>query len=321
MRVLRSYMILAVMAALVAGMVLTSCIYDYDTCNDVIKRRIMVVFDWDKAPAADPAGMAVYFFPIGPGAIWRFDIASNKGGFVSIPSGSYHMLVYNNDTYDILFRDESNYEDYDAYTAALGKVPHSLIPDSMGIDLDNMHPCPDMLWTAARSRVDVTADYVGYDNEVSDTEIVCCPDELCAIYNYEIRNVRHLDGVKFMVAVISGMSSSVHMATGLLGRDNVTLPVEAVAKNGDMITGRFYTFGRTVDVTAPNILDLYVGLGDGRRLCYRFDVTSQVLAASDPHNVNIVIDGLELPEIGSTQQGDLDVSVDGWTTIVVEYET
>ena len=56
-------MILAVMAALVAGMVLTSCIYDYDTCDDVVTRRIKVVFDWDKAPAADPAGMAVYFFP------------------------------------------------------------------------------------------------------------------------------------------------------------------------------------------------------------------------------------------------------------------
>ncbi len=321
MKVLKSYMMLIAIVVIIAVTSLTSCIYDYDHCDDAAMRRIKIVFDWDRAPSADPAGMAVYFFPIGEGAIWRFDIASNKGGFVSIPSGSYHMLVYNNDTYDILFRDESNYEDYDAYTAAFGELPRRLIPDSMDIDIDNMHPCPDMLWTVAQARVDIKTDRIEYGDTVSEEEILCHPDELCAIYNYEIRNVKRLYGVKYMVAIISGMSPSVHMATGILGRDDVVLPVEAVARDNNMIAGRFYTFGRTGDVMAPNILDLYVELGDGRKLRYRFDVTRQVLEARDPYNVSIVIDGLELPESSSNPQGPLDVSVDDWTTIVVEYET
>ncbi len=314
-------MILTAMAVIVAGMSFTSCIYDYDSCDDIVMRRIKIVFDWNKAPSAGPDGMAVLFFPIGKGRIWRFDIASNKEGYVSVPSGSYRMLVYNNDTDDILFRDENDYENYDAYADEFRVLPRQFADDSINIDVNNLHPCPEMLWTATQPRVDIGTDRIEYGDTVSDDEIVCHPDELCAIYNYEIRNVKHLEGIEYMVAVMSGMSPSVHMATGILGRDDVVLPVEVVISNGNMITGRFCTFGRTGDVKAPNILNLYVGLVDGRKFRYRFDVTRQVLAARDPHNVNVVIDNFDLPESDSDQQGPLDVSVDGWTTIVVEYET
>ena len=53
-------MILAVMAALVAGMVLTSCIYDYDTCDDVVTRRIKVEFDWDRAQLIRPEWPSIF---------------------------------------------------------------------------------------------------------------------------------------------------------------------------------------------------------------------------------------------------------------------
>ncbi len=54
-------------------------------------------------------------------------------------------------------------------------------------------------------------------------------------------------------------------------------------------------------------------------MCYEFDVTEQARTAPDPMNVEIIIDGLTLPEVENPKPGGtFDVSVDGWTTIIID---
>ena len=69
------------------------------------------------------------------------------------------------------------------------------------------------------------------------------------------------------------------------------------------------------------MLNLFVVLTDGRRFCYKFDVTTQVREASDPMNVEIVVRDLtiDVPDSGGTS--GFDVNVDGWITEIVNIKS
>lgn len=313
----------------IVGWLLTSCVYDYSDCYVEPHTRIRLVVDWRNAPNANPDGLAACFFPAdGTGEIWRFDIPSSLGGYISLPAGEYRMLLFNNDASNVFFKDVDSYNSYDAYTLPTDIPDISAYGDngSSGYDDDNKEPlleCPDMLWRAILTNVVVTDSGVSCDGTRSGFDITCYPDELCARYFCRIKNVSNLDYVKRMFVTLSGMSGSVIMATGNLSDDPSVIPVEAVRSGTDDVEGSSVTFGRCRDLSVDNILTFYVKMSDGTLHKYLFDVTDQVLEAPDRYNVYIEVSGIDLPEPAPShgEESTLDVEVVDWSTTYIQLES
>lgn len=306
-----------------AAVVQVSCVYDYSLCEQVSRVSLRLVVDWDKAPDASPAGVAACFFPVGDGEIWRFDIPSKYGGDISLPPGKYHLLLFNNDTSDVLFSNVDSYDSYDASTPQAAVPYMGSAHDGTIYTGEPLHDCPDMLWSAAITSVTVTGDTASDDGVELSQDIVCHPDELCARYHVTIDDVCNLGGVSHMYVLLSGMSGSVEMAMRDLSDTPVALPVDVSRKSGTSVAGDFLTFGRCDDLSVENILYFVVWLADGSCHSYDFNVTRQILDAPDPRDVHIRVTGVDLPvsEPSHGEESTLDVEVVDWSTTYIELET
>ena len=325
--------LLPIAVSLCLGTAVSSCIYEYEgDCIDQLP--FTIENDWQACPDASPEGIAYIFFPADGGEAWRFDFPGRTAGKVSIEVGKYKFLSYNDDTYNVLFHDEGGYESYEAYTAEkdlLGAIPQDERGSSLPRSADERTVgCPDMMWSGSYSDVTVTYDQLTYSDstatytsrlsESNPMQLVTKPRQIVATYSYDIINVKNLSGVKRMCAAMSGLAASLCVNNGLPSSQPVTLPVKAVKSGDSSISGKFFTFGLPRATRAPNLLYLFVWLTDGRRYVYEFDVTEQVVKASDHLNVHVVVDSLSLPEsIPDESVGTFDPSVDGWTHVVVNF--
>lgn len=310
-------------AVLLAAWLLSSCIYDYSDCDALQKTRIKLLVDWDMAPGASPAGLAACFFPIGEGEIWRFDLPSPNGGNISLPPGKYRMLLFNNDTSDVFFKDVDSYMDYDAYTLPVGDSNYADGNEAQLVDGEPVLDCPDMMWRAVLSDVEVSEHGVSYDNSTFADTVVCHPDELCAHYHFRINDITNLDDVRKMAVILSGMSGSVRIASMDLDSNPVVLPVDMRRAGADAVSGEFVTFGRCDDLSVNNMLTLSVRLSDGSRHKFVFDVTGQIFSAADPYDVYIEVSGVDLPDVipDKGDESTLDVEVVDWSTTYIELES
>lgn len=223
------------------------------------------------------------------------------------------MIAYNNDTEATQFRGWNNLSTHEAFTREgnvlepiLGSGAYSA-PRAEGSEDEPVVIEPDMVWSATRYEVTVTAD---------TRVIVLRPAPRVCTYTYEIRNVNNLRYVSQCCASLSGLSPTLLMADDIPGYTWATLPFEATMDGVSTISGRFLTFGYDPSEMRKNRLLLYVWLNDGQKLCYgtesaRFEVSEQIRRAPDRRNVHIIIDGLDLPTpTGDTH--DFDPWVDDW---------
>lgn len=309
----------------------TSCIYDGEGwCPDNLSFTINT--DWTDAPDASPEGMAYIFFPNDGSELWRFDFPGRTGGNVSMLRGCYRFLSYNDDTYNVLFRGEKNYDTYEAYTSdtdLLGGIPLAQWGEQRPFDPgESVTLSPDMMWGCAYCSFSLDYCGVRYNTSpVSPAEVnnVFSPQNILTVkqhpitayYTYRIENVENLAGVKSMSAALSGMAGSIFLASGRQGSYPSTISVKATICDSTTIAGNFYTFGIPQTPETDNILSLFVVIKDGRRFCYRFDVTDQIRSAPDPMNVNILLRGLTLELPDHDDGTGFEVNVDGWETIIV----
>lgn len=303
--------------------------------------KIRLVFDWRNAPEANPEGMCVYFYPInGRVGSWkRFDFQGSDGGEFDISVGRYRVLCYNNDTEAVTFGELNDFYTHLAFCreghlfeslygngASVSTQPRSVEDEPVVI-------CPDMFWGCSVAEIEITEKDIIYENpmnnqgrtaEAKERILTLFPHELVCTYTYEIRNVTGLARVTQMSASISGMSPSLLLGEEELGRTCVTLPLEAHSDKVSTITGKFYTFGHHEENMEPHRMYLYVWLDDGSKYYYgssheQFDVTTQVHEAPDKRHVHIIIDGLDLPEPITGEDG-FDASTDDWIEIEQEIE-
>lgn len=313
------------------GAALTSCIFeDEGYCPD--RLHFIIENDWRQCHDASPEGMAYIFFPEDGAEPWRFDFAGREAGKVTMALGKYSFLSYNDDTYNVLFRDEDRYDTYQAYTAEtdlLGSIPGpergESLPQTAG---ERAVRCPDMMWGCAYSAFSLQYDgvrFTPFPLPQSDTVMNYSPDfvltavqrPLTARYSFRIEDIENLSGVKSMSAALSGMAGAMQVATGIKGAYPSTLTFDASILDPTTAGGRFCTFGIPEAPTVDNILNLFVIIKDGRRFCYQFDVTDQVRQAPDPMNACLIVSGIVL-EIPDTDDGTgFDVAVDGWETVIV----
>lgn len=286
-------------------------------CPGEREGKVDVRFDWEKAPGADPEGMTVYFFPLSHGGrIWRFDIPGSKGGEVRLPSGEYQMLAYNNDLRSVRFADTSAFLDFrgDALKAGSGGF---LAP--VGV-----------LYGAECAYVEVTPCGVKYGGGSGDVKecpfgvVRCYPDSLTTVFNVRVRNVRGIERVRATQGYLDGVGSCVTLSDSRVGGipTAVTFPMHGSAAANEIsgVAGAFADTGYGGKFTVT----LVVTRTDGEKIAKQFDVTAQVLNSRPARNVNIVIDGLDIPEgevPGEPDIGGIQVGVDGWTTYEITLDT
>ena len=317
-------------------LILSSCRHK-DLCihhpHDTLVR---VVFDWKEAPEADPRGMCVFFYPVEGGQPRRYDFNNMQGGDITITVGKYHVLCYNNDTEGILFEGRDDFRSHYVYTRSgdifepvFGNGYRSNIKSTPNQDVVI---APDMMWGCIATDVEITDDGICYHclktrNQDDFTSVIdenhkitLYPIEHTSIYNYQIINVTNLKHVTQMCATISGMAGGLNLTTQELDAESVILPLESsFDRTAGIIYGSFITFGHHEENPDPHCMELFVWMADGQKLLYgsdneRFNVTDQIHNAPNKRRVNIVIDGLDLPQAIENGHG-FKPSVDDWDVV------
>ena len=316
---------------LILSLMLTSCIYDYDNCPSTL--MITIDNDWIDAPTATPGGMAYMFFTPEGGQPWRFDFPGTGGGRVSLPVGCYSVLSYNDDTYNIRFREDEGYSGYTAYTDesdhmasyAVGNMPAVKLPSFISTSGERVVLCPDMMWGCAYDKAMIEYGGITYSKDgvnsvhySRDHILTLEQKQLTARYSFIIDEVENLDGVKAMGIAFSGLAGAINLASEVKEDYPVTVRADAYKSGDSVIEGEFLTFGIPEEPEIDNSLTLLVLLTDNRKFSYTFDVTRQVRGAIDPLDVKVIIHGLKIEKSEHDESsGAFEVGVDGWISVTI----
>ncbi len=299
----------------------TSCEHK-DLCTDHTHTiSLNVIFDWQKAPDASPASMALYLYSEQGGEPLRYDFADRRGGVIRVPSGRYAALCLNSDNTDwAQFRGMSDIRTFEVFTREAQTLRgYSLatrsLPRVEGTENESIVATPGMTWSG---RLD------GIDLHYTDGEqsITLLPEEAVCHYTVDIINIINLKYFKGLT--LDGTLSS--MAQGYLPGLNratdtcVTLPFTAdVSDDKTSVHGEFLTFGDCPTTLTSHALTVYVILTDGTKWYCTFDVTDRIHSADDRRHVHILLDGLTLPK-PIVNGGGFQPSVDEWQSVDVDIE-
>lgn len=302
--------------------------------------KIIVKFDWSKAPEANPAGMCVYFYPEDGGEARRFDFSGRNGGEIEINVGNYRAIAYNNDTEAVRYANGA-FETHRLYTREGGILEPMEISGDFRPTLpeeaqdNNVVITPDQVWAASAEMIEITETETHYDHEIITGDmsgpslkvdntgevvvITFTPEDVMCHYSYEYLNVNHLSSGHKISAVLTGMSGIYYPGLWELHTNCVTLPLEATNNGNKHIEGQFLTFGHHLRNTQPHKMVLYVVSADaeGKPIARAFttDVTDQVHNAPNPRRVHIIInDTINLPVPIDGGSG-FKPTVDDWDVI------
>lgn len=287
--------------------------------------RLRVVYDWQNSPDASPAGMRVFFYPESdPGTYYYFDFSGTEGGYVEVPSGAYRVISYNNDTQTSQFGAINSFDAHHCFTRE-GNILEPIYGNGMGLpnrgdDAERVVICPDDLYLCQAMNVTV--------NETeADQVITLYPRDVLCHYTYEVRNVRNIEHIHQISGAISGMAPGLSLSDEILHTEPVTLPFAAstglnrARENGatGTVTGSFLTFGHHEDNAMPHRMSFYVVMKDGSKYQFtegdKLDVTDQVHSAPNRRRVHIIIDGLDIPDPISGDNGAFLPEIDNWGII------
>lgn len=305
---------------LIAATVASSCSHKDILCPGKEERRIHVLFEWDNAPDASPAGMTVYFYPRSQGGqIWRFDIVGRSGGEVAIPVGRYTMIAFNNDLAGIRF---SGLESASTPEAS-PKLNSSGVSGSTG-----------QLYSGAIMDLEVTICGVTYrrpDGTVKECGqglLRCSPTPLSSRYNVTVRNISGLQHVRSASAIITAPASGVNLSTAIFSSAKCSLGAQMNISSADSTLRCSATALQPALNLQDAVLTLQITRTDGKKLSKAFNVTDQILSSPDIRNINILIDSLNIPDgdVPSPPSGDgddvgIEVGVDGWSDIIIDIFT
>ena len=286
---------------------------------------LKVLFDWQKAPDAQPTGMTVLFYkpedssaePI------RYDLSGMLGGTVQLSPGLYQAIAYNYDTETILYRGQVQPDALEAYTRissleegtqlspTRAQMPRAVSTENEPIILE-----PDMLWGAVSEPLALT----GFEEEQST---VLQPVPRVRDITITIHNVPNLQYTGQFGGALSGLASSVWMSTGQVGGDCATQAFPVYVLDATTLQMQFRVFGhcphRDNGVINTHLLTIYAILADGSKWYYTQDVTEQLhdtkLNPDDTH-IYIELDELPLPKPIVNGSG-FQPTLDSWQSIEI----
>lgn len=286
------------LTAVAAGMLMASCqhkelCYDHSHIVD-----LQVVFDWQKAPDADPASMSLYMHSTSGGEVKRYDFPQRDGGKARISLDTYHALCLNSDNTDwAQFQGTDRHETFEIYTQTADMLSGNGfstrgLPQAEQAADERIAMAPQMVWSDHCEAFKLAGDG-------TPQTLTMYPEESVCHYSVQINNVENAEYVQGTVldATLSGMAEGYLPALEQPTDMPVTFPFEgSLSKENRTITGNFLTFGDCVTAETRHYLTVYMILTDQSKWYSTVDVTDQVHNAADPRNVQIVVDALELPK-------------------------
>ena len=280
-----------------------------------------VKFDWSNAPDASPKSMSLYLFSEDGTKPQRYELSGREGGRIRLSRGVYHAVCLNSDTRNIECRDKS-----DISTFLITSRDENYSNNSMGVRtmfsamMQNENRAneryarqPEMLWIGR-----------GYDFAVEqDGDVMeLTLDQAVAHISIAIHNVNNMRNVASVAGTISGLSEGILAGTGEHNGVCATHPFE-IERSEDYTSlhGELLAFGDCWSGDEKHYVDIYTVLADGSQWKYSYDVTDEVHKAEDDLYINIVLDGLPVPEPApGTGSGIFAPSLDEWKNIDQEIQ-
>ncbi len=278
--------------------------------------ELEVVFDWQKAPEANPASMALYMFDTeGETSPLRYIFDNKTGGAIRAPFGRYAAICLNSDNSDWAYmRNTDDIDNFEIYTGDVTIMSNDVsarseAPRASGTEDQRLVATPGMVW-GSRSDDITVADTGGKQ------VITLYPEESICRYTVDVMDIENATGATdaTVEGTLSGMAEGFKHGQGRATDTPVTMLFN-MAFNGDRtaLHAEYLTFGECPDTKVSHMLTVYVLLSDGTRRYYTYDVTSQVTDAPDPHNVHIIVKGMKLPEPLAPANGFIP-EVNDWQT-------
>lgn len=279
-------------------------------------QEINVSFDWKNAADADVDGMALFFYPLGENErVWRFDIAGKYGGPVKLPSGSYELIVCNNDLPGIRLGDTESPSSIYASARRLGTETDADVYVNTG-----------MLYCGKINRLEVTpcgVRYVSDSGEIKDCSrriIRCLPDSAATLYSVKFINVSGLENVRTAVVELDGVRSSVLLGSGQTSDIPAALSINMVINQSDgVLAGSACAFAPYDLMTASYGLKLTIVRTDGKVFARDIEIKPENVNVITRHNVVLMVSDITIPDEGASGDiGGIGAIVDGWEVVVID---
>lgn len=254
------------------------------------KQLVNIRINWDKLLPGDtkPEGVTLYFYNDRDGEMQKYDIPASLDEYpLSIYSGIYNVIAYNNDAPALFGRFPNEYD------------KHELLAMELNNQVPQTYVCHCTVEVEHHDEDEV------YDNQV----ITITPEPMYSIYNVVAKNTDAVSGAITFMASLSGLTNCIYAASGDCS-NNSTESVIAFplikAGNSNSHINTIKTFGQLVNEKNPvpsNKLLLTVLKDDKTVVYYLFNVADQIKAATNRKNVTIEVD---LKEAKPLQPGDPD---------------
>lgn len=302
------------------GLSMVSCNHKDLITDDTFTGDLQIEFDWRNAPEAKPASMIAYLFDSeGNSEPLRYNFAGRDGGEARVPAGTYSGIGFNSDGNDwARFRNTDRRETFEIYTDDASRLTTfgldtRSVPRAPQAETERVAIAPQQIWNDSREGFKVLP-------YVEGQKLTFYPEEVTCHYTVTVKDVTGINYLKggSLDATVSGLSESYFTGRKETSTVPVTLPL-TLSEDGkpNELFGQFLTFGDTADKARKHILTIYLVYEDNTGSYATYDVTDQVLNAPDPHHVDIVVSGLDLPQPISSGGGFVP-NVNEWQG--VEYD-
>ena len=301
------------LSALIA-LATASCTYEFPDPNCVESGEVRVEFDWRHVPEGElPEGMGVFLYHLDDEVYWRYDIRPS-GGNISPQNSHYNILTYNNDAGAAIFVNIGQFN-----TAMASSRPTHLA-DGIANYTGAQPPRAKSAGQEVMSQPDrVVADAlpdVVFRTNAYDT-ITFTPKPIVARYNVHIGDVSNLESAAQASMSLTNLAAGYLLATRQPLDVAATVPGSLEKSSETSLEGSILNYGCLPSAT-ENWLAVYVWLRDGQKMVFQYDVHDQIASAPDPMNVDIYLNGIQLPSVETKPEGGLDVGVDNWEIIDIE---
>ena len=254
-----------------------------------------------------PEGIRAIFYPADGSDARVFNI-SPTGGTVRVPSGSYTVLLFNNDTEYIRVQNDGSLSAIEAYTSLLLKAGKT-----KGFPEQNIVNMPDLFYICLLKNVAVSSE-----SSSSGTTINAEPE--ARVFNMEMQvKVNGLANVSSAIGYLSGVAGSYFP-----GKDSIPETSSAIAfdfgkKDSEHISAAVRTFGISGTEPQENIFRLSLTLINGENMTCDFTITDQLEVDLKAGVVVVIPDPVVVNDVSGDTGSGFNAIVDEWDEVDIDF--
>lgn len=278
--------------------------------------ELRVDFDWSLAPDAAPRTMVVYLFPKDGGLPLRYEMADVRSSVIRVAAGSYDAVAFNGDT-ETLRERGLTYDDFAVTTdeqeilAPMSRqTPLSDPPRADEAPDEPVRTAPETLWSDCVENIVLLPAR-------ADQVVEFSPVESTVRYHITFENVRNLSRATSYSAALTSMCESYTPSRRSPSGRDVTVPLSLTAVDDNTLEGMVTLFGHCPDSSHGNVNRHILTVYTSDRHYFHFDVTGQIHSAENPHEIDITIDNLVLPEPPEEPESGMSPTVSDWIETII----